>query len=238
MVKRSVVNVRCGVNMKTSIYIKNGGSIDTTDWPPTADQEVQQIQQAAKNIKMTNKRGKFSENELVDLLRLLAEGASERKIINYFRRHHKRVISSHTIANYRRSYAHRIAEISRDVDALAIELGLTRRAVRLKKLQELAEAIEGIIFNSDGELASENAKMIEKYLNTLEQIGQETGDLATHAVADINFINMSNDELKQLIANKITAYPDLAKQLAERAGVRPSYPIEKELDSKNERSVD
>lgn len=186
---------------------------------------VVDVQAAAHNISVVNKRGKFSEEELVDLLQMLAEGATERKIINTFRKRHKRAISSHTITQYRKDYAGRILEIARGLETLAIEAGLTKRNMRLIRLQELAEALEGVIFNDRGEIAEfTSAKLIDEYRAVLAQIGQETGDLQMAAIGDVNFIGMSNDELKTLAANKLAAHKDLAVTLAEKAGVRPTIP--------------
>jgi hypothetical protein len=193
---------------------------------------TQELYSAAHNIILANKRGRLGEDELVDLLRMLAEGVSEQRIINTFKKTYNRGISSHTIKEYRQRYASRIMDISRDVDLLAVELGLTRRNMRVKKLQELAEALEGSLFTTDGELVTDApAARIEKYLATLELIGQEMGDLSIAATGDVNFINMSDEQLKELAANKLAANPDMAKQLAERAGIRPSMPKE-EIDER------
>ena len=188
--------------------------------------DEQMVQNAAKNIRLVNKRGRLGESELVDLLQMLAEGTSEKWIIKKFQKTYSRPLARQTIKRYRDKYAHRIAEVSRSLDALAIESGLTRRALRLQKLQALAEALEANILDISGELQNTNAQLIDKYLATLQLIGQETGDLGVGMVGDINFINMSNEELKTMAANKLAAHPDLARQLAETAGVRPTMPKE------------
>lgn len=191
--------------------------------------ELVDAQNAAHNIITTHKRGRFSENELVDLLQLLAEGTSERRIINFFRNRYNRAISAHTIKEYRGKYVGRIMEIAHDLELLAIEAGLTKRFQRLLKLQELAEAIEVSIYNVDGELKEKaSAKMIDEYRAVLAQIAQETGDLQAVNLGDINFVGMTNDQLKALAANKLAAHKDLAISLAERAGIRPQRPEEKE----------
>jgi hypothetical protein len=192
---------------------------------------VETANQAAKNIKKTA-GSRLSEEELTDLLVMLSEGVSEKMIIKRFKRKYDRGISASTMGNYRKKYASRIDQVAKDLKTQAIETGLTKKENRLRRLQELAENLEELMYDDAGEFVP-TAKLVSEYREVLKLIAQESGDLRPEGAGDIIFTDMNNEQLKEALAGKLAANKDLAVIAAERAGVRPVAP---EVESKKNKA--
>lgn len=191
---------------------------------------VEGAEQIAKNLTKTRST-RLNEAELTELIVLLAEGATDKRIINVFRKRFVRNISPKTIEKYRMKYRGQVLEQAKIIEIAAIQQGLSKRGTRLRKLQELAEALESDVLDADGELSIGARKgAISEYREVLKLIAQEAGDLAAIEIGDVAYMDMSDEDLKKMVANKLGGNPDLAVQLAEAAGVRPTAPEERETD--------
>jgi len=177
-------------------------------------------EQAADNIISVVRSTRLSKVELADLLQMIAQGYSYQRIIKKFKAKYDRTMSTTTINSYKTKYEGRISEIAKDMESLAIEKGLTKKFNRLKKEQELAEALEDEIFDEEGGLKTTNDKVLREYREILKLIAQEAGDINEGYQGDTMFINTSDDELKELVQNKLKSNKDLSVILAEAAGVR------------------
>lgn len=164
---------------------------------------------------------RFNREEIAILLSMIAEGCSNKTITRRMKTRCQRDVTVQTINRYKVKYASNLTEFANSIEAVALNEGFARRAVRILSMSKLAEAMEEDILNEDGSL-TENAssKMIKEYRETLKQIAQEVGDMPTDG-PDVTFINMSDDDLKEFVATKLRQNGDLSVILAERAGVRP-----------------
>lgn len=178
---------------------------------------------AAENLDAVLPRanGRLSKPELGNLLAMVGEGKSTKAIKRTFNRLYNRDISESTIAKYRKKYATKITEYANDFEFCAINEGLARRAVRVTRLKDVAEALEESILLPNGELGTENSRLIGEYRETLKQIAQEVGDMPT-GTGDITFVNMSDKELLDYASKAMAQHKDLAVIMTEKAGVRPS----------------
>lgn len=195
---------------------------------------------AAENIDAAQPRmgGRLSKPEMGFLLQLVSEGKSISATMRCFKRRFKRKIANTTVISYRKRYLSKIAEYAKDFDFCAINEGLARRSVRVTKLKEMAEALEEQIVDDDGQLNPEvNSRHITEYRETMKQIAQEVGDMPTVS-GDIMFVNMSDKELTDYVAQKMAQNKDMAVILSEQAGVRPSLNTIQLIDAEGNVIID
>lgn len=202
--------------------------------PPVSDEQKLEIKQAAKVIKQSG-RGRLPEEIVFDILLWTAEGVNWQKIQKRVLKKHERMLPKATIEKYQKEHASRIRELTSEWDKEAITAGLARKAVRLRKLQKIADSIEERILGGDDDdendvikaLAANPANLkalVSEYRELLKQIGVEVGDIDEGTAGDIAFIGMSNDQLMAQAAKILAKNKDLAIIAAEKAGVRPSVP--------------
>lgn len=164
---------------------------------------------------------RLSKPEIGQLLCMIGEGKSNAAIKRTFGRQFKRDIADSTIAKYKQRYSNKIAEYANNFDFCAINEGLARRGVRVTRLKEVAEALEDEILLPNGSLGTDNSRLIGEYRETMKQIAQEVGDMPT-GTGDVTFVNMSDKELTEYVAQKMGQHKDMAVILSEKAGVRPT----------------
>lgn len=178
---------------------------------------------AAENLDIVTPRNnhRLDKEQMGRLLAMIGEGKSTKAIKRTFQRAYDRDLSDMTISKYKKKYASKIVAYANDFEFCAINEGLARRAVRVTRLKDIAEALDESILNADGSLGTENSRLIGEYRETLKQIAQEVGDMPT-GTGDITFVNMSDKELMDYAAKAMGSHKDLAVMLSEKAGVRPS----------------
>lgn len=177
-----------------------------------------------------SQKARLTKPELTDLIIMLAEDATNQAIINKFKNKYNRTISTATIYKYRKKYEHNIFEMAKNFETLSEQVGLRKKANRLRKMQRLAEALEESIYDAEDNLThGASPKVITEYRETLKQIAMETGGIDSGQIGDVIFANVSDVELKELVANKLGGNKALSVILAEQAGVRPA--LEAPIDS-------
>ena len=192
-------------------------------------------QTAASNIlalqTKSNKKA-LNKEELADMIVMLAEDATYLAIKNKFRRKYNRSIIDKTISKYKKKYEQKIFDLAQNFETLSIQVGLSKRANRIRKMQRLAEALEESIYDKYGNLLHDVVtKDITEYRETLKQIALETGGIDSGQSGDVIFANITDEDLKALVANKLGGNKALSVILAESAGVRATIPM---LELKNE----
>lgn len=195
--------------------------------PETMTNEQREIFELASKasaniVKMGSVR--LSQEEIAVLLSLIAEGCSTRTIIRRMKYKFGREVSLPTLKRYKEKYASKLVEYANDLEFIALNEGFARRAVRIERLTRIAEAMEEVILDEDGGFAGAS-RLIKEYRETLRQIAQEVGDMPTDG-PDQTFINMTDEQLKEFVANGLKRNPDLSVILSERAGVRPQPQVE------------
>ena len=170
-----------------------------------------------------NQKARLNKEQLADLIIMLAEDATIQAIVNKFKSKYQRNISTNTINKYKKKYEANIFEMAKNFETLSAHVGLRKKENRLRKMQRLAEALEETIYDPNDNLHhGASSKIISEYRETLKQIALETGGIDTAQTGDIIFANVSDADLKALVANKLGGNKSLSVILAETAGVRPT----------------
>lgn len=185
-----------------------------------------------KDNKINNKR--LTKVEISHLLSLIAEGRNFAYIHQKMIANHGRDISYTTVVRYKEKYALQLASIKEDFEYIALNEGLSRRDVRVKRMQDMANALEDVILDEKGQLATGNLRTLTEYRELNKQIAIEVGDMPAQPI-NVTFNNMTDDELKDFIASKMAQHKDMSVILAEKAGVRPTSHT---LDDRVEQIID
>lgn len=109
--------------------------------PETSEETKLEIVHATKIIK-TSGRGRLPEEVVFDILLWTAEGLSWDRIQKRAAKKHSRVLAKQTIEKYQKEFAPKIREMTSEWDREAIGAGLARKAVRLRKLQQVAQVVK------------------------------------------------------------------------------------------------
>jgi len=142
---------------------------------------------------------KLNKKQKTRLLELIAEGLTAPEI-NQAAAEFKQPfdVSKQQVDYYRKTRFAQLAELKREYENKALQEGLARKAVRVKRLQELAEKLEEDLFDKGriwlpmprkvGDeirmVGKFNRAQIDTYRNILDDLAKEVGDRERRSILD------------------------------------------------------